>query len=134
MSVFGNPPGKAKIPWGIEIRLIRFTFQTPGSVSWKPNDQAVTDVPPSIVPVDELRLPLVKTRNSAVPLRACRMALMCKSLIWTKSKWKRLSLTRIKARVSSSESAVSSCKYCTFGARCAITPSASEVDTARRRS
>ena len=70
-SVGGNPPGRAKIPVGIETGLIRFTFQTPGSVSWKPSDQVVTAVPESAIPDDEFRRPRLKTRNSAFPRRDC---------------------------------------------------------------
>ena len=49
-----------------------------------------------------------------------------------KLRWPRLA--RIRARVASSENAVSPCKYWTLGAMCASTPSTSEFCTARRRS
>jgi hypothetical protein len=113
-SVGGKPPGRANTPWGIETGLMRFTFQMPGSVSWNPSDQVVTCVPISVIPAIALsrsKRPRVKTRNSAFPRRDCWPALVCKSLIRTNSKCAWLRLARINARVASSESAVSPCKY-----------------------
>ena len=135
-SVGGKPPGRANTPWGIETGLMRFTFQTPGSVSWNPSDQVVTCVPTSVIPAIALsrsKRPRVKTRNSAFPRRDCWPALVCKSLIRTSSKCAWLRLANQCTRRIFRKRCIT-LQVLNTGRMWVSTPSASEFCAARRRS